>query len=193
MDPWQTILLAFGGNAALIAILVVLSKSLVEKLLIRDTKVFEAQLKSRTDSEIERLKSEMSKNLESYKIQLKKSEVFFLRELDAASAFSSLFHSCSPAYDNPLMEWYEACDSIARDFAKIEARLEDFMGKHGAMLNEEERGIMVSATSDAGFGKFNVFGEEIDTETNKLANDMYRKLEGLEKKLLDRVRAQAAL
>lgn len=193
MDPWQTLLLAFGGNAALLAILVFLAKSLVEKLIVRDTKIFEADLKSKTDAEIERVKSEMSRNLESYKIQLKKSEVFFLRELEAASAFSSLFHSILPGFSHPSMDWYEACDAIAQNFGKIETRLGDFMAKHGAMLNEEERHILVDATSDAGYGKFDVIDGAVDAHANKTANDMYEKLKSLEAKLLERVRAQAAL
>src|SRR6185369_2679377 len=118
MQTWETVLLALGGNAAMLAVLVFLSKSLIEKLIVRDTKVFESQLKSKTDVEIERLKSEMTRNLEIYKVQLKKSEVFFLRELEAASAFTSIFHSILPSYSNPTMEWYEACDSIAQDFGK---------------------------------------------------------------------------
>jgi hypothetical protein len=193
METWQTILLAFGGNAALIAVLVLLSKSLLEKLIVRDTKVFEADLKRMADAEIERLKSEMSRNLESYKIQLKKSEVFFLRELEAASAFYSLFHSILPSYNNPSMDWYEACDAIAQDFGKIEMRLDDFMANYGAMLNDEERAILVSASSDAGYGKFEVVDGEVDTETNKKANDMYDSLKDLEAKLIKRVREQAAL
>lgn len=192
MDAWQTLLLAFGGNAALLAILAFLAKSLIEKLIVRDTKVFEADLKRKADSEIERLKSEMSRSLESYKIQLKKSEVFFLRELEAASAFSSLFHSILPGYNNPSMDWYEACDSIAQDFGKIELRLDDFMAKHGAMLNEDERGILVDATSDAGYGKFQVVDGEVDADANNGANAMYEKLKALESKLLKRVREQAA-
>lgn len=193
MEAWQTVLLAFGGNAALIAVLALLSKSLIEKLIVRDTQVFEAELKRKADSEIERLKSEMSRSLESYKIQLKKSEVFFLRELDAASAFSSLFHSILPSYDNPSMDWYEACDSIAQDFGKIEARLDDFMAKHGAMLDEEERTLLVSATSDAGYGKFHVLDGEVDPDVNNGASGMYDKLRALEAKLIKRVREQAAL
>lgn len=193
MNTWQTLILAFGGNAALIAVLVFLAKSLIEKLIIRDTKVFESQLKAKTDTEIERLKSEISKNLESYKIQLKKSEVFFIRELDAASAFTSLFHSITPAYSNPSMGWYEACDAIAEDFSKIEARLDDFMTKHGAMLNEAERTILADAGSSAGIGKFYVSDGNVSSESNQLANDVFEKLKDLEAKLLKRVRAQAAL
>jgi len=55
METWQTILLAFGGNAALLA---VLGKSLLDKLILRDTKQFENDLKAKSDAAIEHLKNE---------------------------------------------------------------------------------------------------------------------------------------
>ncbi|ACV33998.1 hypothetical protein [Accumulibacter sp.] len=193
MELWQAILLAFGGNAALIAILAVLAKSLLDKLIVRDTKVFESELKSKTDAEIERLKNEMARNVESYKVQLKKSEIFFQRELEAASAFSTLFHSILPGYNNPLMDWYEACDEIAHDFGRIETRLSDFMSKHGAVLTDDERALLVDATSDAGYGKFDVIDGDVDSNANQKADELYQKLKNLEAKLIERVRAQASL
>lgn len=40
METWQTVLLAFGGNVALLAVLGLLGKSLLEKLIVRDTNRF---------------------------------------------------------------------------------------------------------------------------------------------------------
>ena len=192
MELSQAILIAFGGNAGLIAILAVLAKSLLGQLVVRDTKVFESELKAKTDAEIERLKNEMVRNVESYKVQLKKSEVFFQRELEAASTFSSLFHSILPGYNNPLMDWHDACDAIAQDFSRIETLLSDFMSKHGAMLNDTERALLVDATSDAGYGKFEIDGPDVDSVSNKKADQLYQKLKKLEVQLLQRVRAQAS-
>jgi len=59
METWQTILLAFGGNAALLAVLGILAKSLLEKLITRDTKRFESELKAKSDATIEHLKNEL--------------------------------------------------------------------------------------------------------------------------------------
>lgn len=59
MDAWQTILIAFGGNAALLAVLGILGKSLLEKLIVRDTKRFESELKAKADVTIEQLKNEL--------------------------------------------------------------------------------------------------------------------------------------
>jgi hypothetical protein len=59
METWQTILLAFGGNAALLAVLGILAKSILEKLITRDTKQFESELKAKSDATIEHLKNEL--------------------------------------------------------------------------------------------------------------------------------------
>lgn len=59
MEAWQTILLAFGGNAALLAVLGLLGKSMLEKLITRDTKRFEAELKTKSDAVIEQLRSDL--------------------------------------------------------------------------------------------------------------------------------------
>jgi hypothetical protein len=59
METWQTILLALGGNAALLAVLGLLGKSLLEKLIARDTRRFEAELQAKSDAAIEHLKNEL--------------------------------------------------------------------------------------------------------------------------------------
>jgi hypothetical protein len=59
MEAWQTVLLAFGGNAALLAVLASLGKSLLDKLIVRDTKQFESDLKAKSDATIEHLKNEL--------------------------------------------------------------------------------------------------------------------------------------
>ncbi|WP_310462815.1 hypothetical protein [Sphaerotilus sp.] len=59
METWQTILLAIGGNTAVLAVLGFLGKSLLEKLVARDTKRFESDLKAKSDAAIEHLKGEL--------------------------------------------------------------------------------------------------------------------------------------
>lgn len=59
METWQTILFAFGGNAALLAVLGILGKSFLDKLIVRDTKQFESDLQAKSNAAIEHLKSEL--------------------------------------------------------------------------------------------------------------------------------------
>ncbi|MEP6608574.1 MAG: hypothetical protein ABJA83_07815 [Burkholderiaceae bacterium] len=87
----------------MLAVLVFLAKSLLEKILVRGTKQFETELKATADAEIERIRSEYLRSIESYKVQLKKSELLFRMEFEAASSFSALYRSILPKQTNPLM------------------------------------------------------------------------------------------
>lgn len=58
MELWQLAILALGGNAALLAVLGWLAKSLLSNLLAKDVKRYELELKAQTDLALERFKSE---------------------------------------------------------------------------------------------------------------------------------------
>lgn len=60
MEAWKTILLAFGGNAALLAVLGMIGKSLIEKILARDTLRIENELRAKSDVELEKLRSTLA-------------------------------------------------------------------------------------------------------------------------------------
>lgn len=80
MEIWQTILLSFGGNAVLLVILGVLGKSLLEKLLARDTLKIEAALKAEYANEFEKLRSELAvaaaeRNIRFSKLHERRAEV----------------------------------------------------------------------------------------------------------------------
>ena len=72
MDAWQTILLTLGGNAVAIAVLGFLAKSLLEKLIVRDTRAFETDLKTKSDSTIERLKTELQLTTIEHQVRFSK-------------------------------------------------------------------------------------------------------------------------
>ena len=192
MSPWETVLLAFGGNAALLAILAILAKSLLEKLIVRDTKIFESELKSKTDGEIERLKSEMTRNVESYKIQLKKSEFLFEREYAAALEFESVVRSIVPRPSRPDMDCEDAMQEVIDAFERTERRLDAFLTSWGPVLNDDERTLLRSAISMATDGKF--YGSaEGDPAGYQTAESLCNKVTELETRLINRVRGQSSL
>lgn len=59
MEPWQTILLAFGGNAVLLAVLGWLAKSFVQQLLYKDIEQFKTTLAAESAAATEHLKHEL--------------------------------------------------------------------------------------------------------------------------------------
>ncbi len=196
MEAWQTLLLAFGGNAVLLAVLGWLGKSLLEKLILRDTKTFEYSLQLKSQNEIERLRSEMLRSVESYKAQLKKSEFLFQKELETVSTFSSLFHSLLPKYSIPDMDSDNALNDLASNFKFIEDNLRQFQIKHSVMLNDQERKLLSVAIYNAAQGKFEIDHENYD-DVGKLAKNradaVLQTLSDLESKLIVRVRSQGSL
>ena len=59
METWQTILIALGGNAAMLAVLAYLAKLFIGHRLSRDISSFQSELKATSDAAIERLKSDL--------------------------------------------------------------------------------------------------------------------------------------
>ena len=60
MSPTDAFLLAFGGNAVLVAALAFLAKSLISQWLARDIKRFETNLRQSSDTAAEALKHRLS-------------------------------------------------------------------------------------------------------------------------------------
>jgi hypothetical protein len=56
---FQEILIAFGGNATLLVVLGFLARSLIQTLLAKDIKKFEADLQSTATAQLERLKADL--------------------------------------------------------------------------------------------------------------------------------------
>ena len=83
---------------------------------------------------------------------------------------------------------------VAQDFARIEKSLRDFLAKHGAVLMDADRDAVVNQIHELTVGKNNVQsdGPEVDDQSIKKAEAIYKELRALESKLIERVRAQAA-
>lgn len=188
-NVWEFVLAflaALGGGGAIVLGLSnwlgkVWSDRLVEKL------------KAENSRDLERVKTELVHEVESYKVKLKKSEFLFQKEFEAASAFATIFRSMHPGFNHPYMDWYEACDEIAQCFSSIEKKLEKYFSEYAAVLTEEERKLLIDAISDAGYSKFEVIDGKVSAESNHAADVLYKKLISLEGKLIARVRNQASL
>jgi len=70
MELWQTVTAAILGNAMVLAVLGLLGKSLLEKLIQRDSKRFEIEIKAKADIAIEQLKSELQLRTIEHQIKL---------------------------------------------------------------------------------------------------------------------------
>lgn len=104
MEAWQTILFAFGGNAALLAVLGFLGKSILDKLIVRDTKQFESDLKAKSDAAIEHLRNELQ--LKTIEHQVRFSQLHEKRAAVIAELYGHLVEALweAESFLSP-MEW----------------------------------------------------------------------------------------
>jgi hypothetical protein len=72
METWQTILVAIGGNTAVVAVLAFLGKTFVDKIVQRDAKQFEMELQHKFDSAIERLKNALEIKATEHQVSFSK-------------------------------------------------------------------------------------------------------------------------
>ena len=72
MEAWQTILLALGGNVALLAVLGWLSKSFVSQLLAKDIEGFKAALKSESEAASQKLRHDLEKATIEHQVRFSK-------------------------------------------------------------------------------------------------------------------------
>ena len=104
MELWQTLLLTFGGNAALLAVLGIITKSFLDKVIARDTTEFEANLRAKSDSTIEKLKSELQ--LKTIEHQVRFSRLHEKRATVIADLYSHLVEALweAESFFSP-MQW----------------------------------------------------------------------------------------
>jgi hypothetical protein len=189
--PWPDILdflwkaiVALGGSAVLIgAISAFVSKYIAD----RSIEGHKAQL----NKEVERLKGELAKETETHKLKLKKQEMLFTKEMDAASQFFALHKHIRPSYSHPDMDWDEAVEEVARDFTDTEHRLDKFMTEHGPVLSKKVRDDLKRCADLASNNKFASSGAGVgDVKVAKeAAGDVLKLLREIEEQLVNELRS----
>jgi hypothetical protein len=138
METWQTLLLAFGGNAALLAVLGLLGKSLLEKLITRDTKRFESDLKAKSDAAIEHLRNELQ--LKTMEHQVRFSRLHEKRATVIAELYSHLVETFweAESFLSPV-EWAGEPDKREKHRVVMDKLVEFFryFDKHRIYLPED--------------------------------------------------------
>lgn len=178
----QSIFSFFGGAAAATAVLAFFANFFVNKEIERQ--------KADLNKELERLKAELSKDAETHKLNLKKQELIFNKELDAAGEFMKLHRQIKPAYSHPDMDWDDACADVAHRLDKIEAILESFLVKHGAIITTSARALLTEGISLASTYKFDSIEEgQLFHQAKTKAEDLLNKLDKIEDQLIASVRS----
>ena len=143
--------------------------------------------------DLESLRGDLMRETESHKIRLRKSELIFQREVEAASELVALSRHLSPQRWRPGMDWDDVCDDIASDFHLIEKELRAFLAKHGAVLPGGVKDDLGWCIAIAGEGKFEVGETGVPGGANTEADQLIKKLWDVENDLISHVRSQTSV
>jgi hypothetical protein len=111
---------------------------------------------------LETHKAHLSKESENHKLSLKRQELLFQRELDAADAFMAVWRVINPKHNRPEMDSYDACVDVAQELETIEKVLDEYLVRHSVAISENARNMIERAVSEAATEKF--FVSDIDRE-----------------------------
>lgn len=124
MEPWQSLLLAFGGNVALLVVLGWLTRSVVQHWLTKDVEQFKATLLAESASASEQLKHELGlaaveHNVRFSKLHERRAEVIAELYGLLVEAYWALHSFVSPvewSSDDPKRKKYADAMAKASDF-----------------------------------------------------------------------------
>jgi hypothetical protein len=179
-EIWKLILAAagiFGGITVVsVGVAAFLAKFIADKSIEKH--------KAALGQETERLKAELNRQAERDKLRLKKEEIIFNKQLDAASDFMRLHKKLRPAYNHPDKDWGEACAEAAGQLGEFEDKLEEYFQKYGPVLSEEVRRMLRECISKASNYKFATAGYGNSGEGEKAAGNILDNLEKIEEQML---------
>lgn len=141
---------------------------------------------------VEKFKSDLQRELESYKTKLKKSEFIFQKEYEAASEFMAMKIGFYPSQRYAEMDWTDACEEIAGNLERIEQQLRAFISKHGAIMGKDTLEALIHAEGIAAANKFGGRDLEPSREAVGAADELWNKLVEIETKLRDVVLSQSS-
>lgn len=140
--------------------------------------------KSELSAELERLKGELAMEGESHKLKLRKAELLFDRQVQAASAFIPISHKLRPEYRFADMDWHDASVEVAQRSGEVERELTQFELSHGAALSPKARGLLSSSITSATHNKFEGDAMEPSDQATKAGSDLLEKIIALEEQLI---------
>lgn len=182
-----TILASIGGGTAIVfGFSNWLGKVWANRLMEKE--------KNAHSRELESLKNTFLKETESYKVKLKKSELIFEKQFEAASELVAMHRGFIPGINFSHMDWEDVLDHYALSSKKIEEELEKFLSRHGAVLGEKVEGIISECIGIAGWNKFEIDKEyQVTSKGKDEAEKIYILLNKAKMLMIEKVTSQASI
>lgn len=142
MSIWKEILAASGGTAAIIGVVVWLTKSIIANYLTKDVEIYKTRIKAESDKDIEKFKSDLKKIAFEHEIQFSRlhekrmeliSELYSKMYNVRMSTSGLIYHFETPNMRDKryLVEFSEAISGLMSHF-----------GKHRIYFNEDTCSII---------------------------------------------------
>jgi hypothetical protein len=141
--------------------------------------------KNRLSAEAEKIRAELSREADTHRFRLKKLELLFDREVEAANKFLQLHRAIRPMWRHPDMDWSDAVREVTDQLAKTETQLSAFLVEHGTVMAASARVALQKAIKTASNHKFDA---DVEYQTNYLEGFL-EELAEVERELLAAVRA----
>jgi hypothetical protein len=109
-------------------------------------------------AEIEKLKGELSKETESHKFTLKKKDVLFGKEIEAAVAYFDLYSRLEPRYSHPDKDWSEVITEVLEGFTNMSSKIATYLAVHGVFLSTDNRADLEDVEQTASIHQFTTHG-----------------------------------
>jgi|SRR5579864_92347 len=145
--------------------------------------------KAALTQETEKLKAELGKDTETHKWNLKKKEILFQKEIEAASEFFELHRKLEPKFRHPDMDWYEAAEDVIESFSESEDKLAKFIAKHGPVLSAKNRSALDECKRLASIHQFAKSTGGITKEDENAAERFLKLLDEVEARFVKELRS----
>jgi len=141
---------------------------------------------------IERTRARFAVDIETHRTTLKKSELIFEKQFQAASALFVLKNEIMPKPRPGGLDSDEAYEEIALHLSKIAGLLNGFLVAHGVILPKEARDSLVSAMYAA--GEYAAEGDSVEPSAAsvKVAEELFSTILQVEQLMIDVITKQSS-
>jgi len=171
MSTFLTIIASMGGVAAIIWFVTRFVVKFLTKRILQSEK------------------AKLDKEINSHKAMLDKSKIFFQKEIDAATDFTSLLYKSLKFPRQQEEPSDEMFFFIAEEFTKVEETLEEFLFKHYVVLNTSIVSVLHECIEIARINKSNI-PMNITTKNIEAGKSLYQKIKKIENDILRQVKSQ---
>ncbi len=142
--------------------------------------------KADLDKELETHKAHLLEQMEAYKWRIKRQELFFEREIEAADQMQIMCDLIMPTFNHPDMDYHDACTHVYQDFGNISEQIRGYLTKYKVFVKPEIGRDLENIASSAESRKFHSaqYPDDLDGDDLNLAKKIMDELPNLKDQVI---------